>query len=60
MSKATDYVSEARAELKKVQWPTRQDTIRHTITVILISIGVAAFLGVFDFIFNLALEALIA
>lgn len=60
MGKITDYLAEAKAELKKVQWPTRKEATRHTIMVIAISLGVAAFLGIFDFIFNIALELLIS
>ena len=48
MGKITDYLAEAKAELKKVQWPTRQEATRHTIMVIAISLGVAAFLGIFE------------
>lgn len=60
MSKTSSYLTEARAELKKVQWPTRKETTRHTVMVILISIGVAAFLGLFDYLFNIAIETLIS
>lgn len=60
MSKITEYFAGAKSELKKVQWPTRQETIRHTIAVIAISLGVAIFLGIFDFLFNKILEKIIA
>lgn len=38
--------------MKKVNWPTRQETVRYTITVIAVSLAVAAVLGAFDFIFS--------
>jgi preprotein translocase subunit SecE len=60
MSKITEYFAGARSELKKVQWPTRQETTRHTIAVIAISLGVSAFLGAFDLLFNKVLEILIS
>lgn len=60
MSKVAEYINEAKAELKKVQWPTRKETTRHTVLVILISIGVAIFLGLFDYLFNIVLETLIS
>ena len=59
MASLTQYIKDSRAELKKVQWPTRQETTRYTILVIVISIAVAAFLGFFDYIFNLILEYLV-
>lgn len=53
------FLQESRQELKRVNWPSRQETIRYTLFVIGISILVAAFLGVFDFIFLRVLEAII-
>ena len=40
-----------RDELKKVVWPTRQETIRLTLVVIIISLIVGIFLGGLDFVF---------
>lgn len=51
-----DYIKTSRQELKKVVWPTRQQTIQHTALVIAISLGVAAFLGLADFILTQALS----
>ncbi|MFH0853142.1 MAG: preprotein translocase subunit SecE [bacterium] len=51
-----NYIRESRDELKKVVWPTRSETTRHTVMVIAISLGVAAFLGVVDYILNYILE----
>jgi len=58
-SRLLTYIAEARLELKKVSWPTRQQTIRYTIAVILMSIGVAAFLGGLDFLFSLVVNRLV-
>ncbi len=58
-NKVVNYVKEAKEELGKVVWPTRKELIRHTLIVIGVSLVVAAFLGVFDFIFNKILENLI-
>jgi preprotein translocase subunit SecE len=48
----TTFLKEARIELKKVTWPTRQETIRYTATVVTISATIAAFLGVLDLLFQ--------
>jgi len=45
------FLREVRDELKKVVWPTRQETIRLTLVVIVISLIVGLFLGGLDFIF---------
>lgn len=47
--KIIDFLSEVRVELQKVVWPTRDQTIRLTFIVILITIMVAFFVGIVDF-----------
>ena len=44
---ATDFVKEVRGELKKVAWPTREETIRYTVIVFitLVLYPAAAWLG---------------
>lgn len=56
MSKIIEYIKESRAELKKVVWPTKQQTKNHTLMVIGVSLAVAAFLGAVDFGLNKLLE----
>lgn len=51
-NKLTTYIKETRLEMRKVVWPTRQQTIRFTIMVIAVSVGVSLILGGFDFIFH--------
>ena len=60
MSKITEYFKEIKLELKHVVWPTRNQTIFYTLIVIVLSILVAYFLGIFDFIFSRGLEKLIS
>jgi len=45
--------------MKHVSWPTRNQTIIFTVLVIVISIAVAAYLGLFDYLFSLGLKGLI-
>ena len=45
------FINEVVAELKKVTWPTRQETIKLTVIVIVISILVGAFIGGLDSFF---------
>ena len=54
-----NYVKETRAELKHVSWPTRRQAIIFTIIVIIISLGLALYLGFFDYIFSFGLKYLI-
>jgi len=54
-AKLVNFLKEVRFELKKVTWPTRQETIRFTLLVIGVSVGVAAFLGGLDYLFSIIL-----
>lgn len=47
-----EFLKEVKLELKRVNWPTRQETLNYTFIVIGISLAVAAFLGGLDFVFN--------
>ncbi|MFZ5364423.1 MAG: preprotein translocase subunit SecE [Patescibacteria group bacterium] len=55
-NKLTNYFRDSYRELKKVVWPTKRETINHTLTVIGISLGVAVFLGALDFLFTWLFE----
>ncbi|QQG37970.1 MAG: preprotein translocase subunit SecE [Candidatus Kaiserbacteria bacterium] len=50
------YLKDTRSELKHVAWPTRIQTIIYTVIVIGISLFVAVYLGLFDYIFTTALS----
>ncbi len=50
------YIKDTRGELRHVAWPTRLQTIVYTVLVILISIAVAVYLGIFDFLFTSGLR----
>ena len=59
MSKITEYFKETRGEFKHVNWPTKQQAITFTVVVVLISVGVAYFLGTFDYVFSSGLTKLL-
>lgn len=59
MNKIISYIKETKAEMDNVKWPTRKQAINFTIAVILVSVLVAYYLGLFDFIFKQGLEQLI-
>ena len=54
-----EYLRETRGEMRKVTWPTRQETQRLTAIVIGFTIVFALFLGLLDFMWSSALEFLI-
>ncbi len=49
MGKIVQFFKDVKSELFKVIWPTRKDTIRYTITVIIFSVVVAVLLGAADY-----------
>lgn len=49
---ATDIIE----ELKKVTWPSRQETIRLTVIVIAISLIIGLYLGIIDILLARGLE----
>lgn len=54
-----EYFKGSQQELKRVIWPSWQITLRYTLIVIVISVGVALILGAFDFAFDYFLRLLI-
>jgi len=57
--KITAYIKDSIAELKKVTWPTKKQTINYTLLVIGISLGVAAFIGIVDYILTIGVQQII-
>jgi len=59
MNKIINFLREAKTELLKVNWPSKQQIINYTLTVIGISIAVAIFLGSLDYFFSYLLKTFI-
>jgi len=53
------FLKEARQEFRHVNWPTRQEASYLTAIVIGFAIGLAIFLGVFDYLFAFVVKQLI-
>ena len=59
MNKAIEFIKESYIELRKVTWPSKQEVVNYTVTVIFISIAVAVFLGVLDMGFSSIIERIL-
>jgi len=59
MQKTINYLKEVIAEGKNVTWPTRKQTIYFTVAVLIISVFVAYYLGLLDFLFAEGLKTLL-
>ena len=53
------YLAGTQQEFKLIKWPTWQETRQLTLIVVAMSILVAVFLGVFDYLFTYGLGTLI-
>jgi preprotein translocase subunit SecE len=42
------FLGEVKAELSKVVWPTRQEVLKYTATVVVFSVAIALILGLAD------------
>jgi len=49
ISSLNTYIRSAIAELQKVTWPSRQDTLRYSLLVVAVSVIMAAFFAAIDF-----------
>jgi len=54
-----NYLRETKTEIAHVNWPTKRQSIMFSLIVIIISVMVAFFLGLFDFIFSKILNLFI-
>lgn len=56
MKAIVQFFVEAKGELAKVNWPSRDELVRYTILVVVISLAVAMFLGLLDIAFSYLVE----
>ena len=60
MKQAISFFSEVRSELIKVSWPKREEVIKLTIIVFLVSGIVGVYVGGLDYLFTKALEFIVS
>ncbi len=58
-TKLKKYLVESYYEMKKVTWPTKTQTTNYSLLVIGMSVALAIFFGVLDYILNIGLEKII-
>ena len=57
-TKILTFLREVKTETKRVNWPTKDETIRYTLIVLGVSLAVAAYLGGLDFIIKIVVKNL--
>lgn len=53
------FLRQVRQELKKVEWPTREKTVKLTILVVAASVAVGGYIGGLDAVFTYLLTYLV-
>ncbi|MDP2909599.1 MAG: preprotein translocase subunit SecE [bacterium] len=59
IEKTINFFKEVRLEMKKVNWPTKRETVKYTLIVVALTVVTAALLGGLDFIYNTLLNQII-
>ena len=60
MDRIRRFANEAWSELKKVTWPSREQTRNLTVLVVVVSAAVGLYITVFDLLFTRVVELLTA
>lgn len=60
MKSVLSFFSEVRLELTKVTWPKREEVIKLTLIVLMVSGFVGLYVGGLDYLFTKALELLVS
>jgi preprotein translocase subunit SecE len=60
IERSRTFLEECWAELKKVHWPTREETRAATIAVIIGVAVMAAYLGVVDVLFQMIIQRVLS
>ena len=56
VEKVKNYLVESYQEMKKVSWPTRQETTNYSLLIIGVSLVLAAALGLIDYFLSLGVQ----
>ncbi len=57
--KISTYIKDSIAEMKKVTWPTKRQTINYTLLIIGISLILATLIGIADYFLTLGFQQII-
>ncbi|MBI2627093.1 MAG: preprotein translocase subunit SecE [Parcubacteria group bacterium] len=59
MNQILAFLKDVQIELKKVNWPTKQELLKYTVVVIGFTIVLGVFLGGLDYFFGFLLRKLV-
>lgn len=53
------YLKDTRAELRRVTWPTREEAKNLTLIIVTVTVVMAVFLGLLDYVFQIVAAGII-
>ena len=59
VDQAKEFFEQSKGELKKVTWPTREETQRTTLIIIVVVVIISLLLGVMDFLISSGIRFLL-
>lgn len=59
LQKISDFIKESYEELKKAKWPNKDEIVKLTLSLIVISAGMGLFVSLWDYVFKGLLTLLI-
>ena len=59
-SDTVQFAKDIENEAKRITWPSRNETLKSTLAVIVISAIFASFLGLVDYIFSIGIKFLLS
>ena len=59
-SSITGFAGDIENEAKRITWPSRQEAVKSTLAVLVVSGVFAAFLGLVDYLFSIAVRLLLS
>jgi preprotein translocase subunit SecE len=54
------YFNDTRAEIRRVAWPTRDETQNLTLIIVVVTVVMAFFLGALDYLFQVLVAGVVA
>lgn len=55
-SDTVQFAKDIETEAKRITWPARNETVKSTLAVVVISAVFASFLGLVDYVFSMAIK----
>ena len=59
MLNPVEYLRQVSQEVHRVTWPSWEQTQRQTLVVIIVSLGIAVYIGTLDFVFQRLMTSLL-